>query len=96
MALRFEWDSRKASTNQAKHGVSFDEASTVFGDPLSMTIVDPDHSEDESRWVTIGASHRGRILVVVHTDRFGALRLISARRATGAELKTYEKGIPKG
>jgi uncharacterized DUF497 family protein len=67
MGLRFEWDRRKAARNLAKHGLSFDEASTVFADRLSLTIPDPDHSEDEDRWIIIGQSNRGRLLVVVHT-----------------------------
>jgi len=69
MALTFEWDTNKARWNLAKHGVSFEESSTVFGDPRSLTIPDPVHSKVEERFVTIGTSHRGKLLVVVHTER---------------------------
>ena len=92
MGITFEWDARKADTNAAKHGVLFDEAATVFGDPLSLTIADPVHSEGEDRCITVGASHRGRILVVAHTDRGGRIRIISARTATRSERRTYEEG----
>jgi len=85
MGLRFEWDSRKAARNLAKHGLSFDEASTVFADGLSVTIPDPDHSEDEERWIIIGQSHRGRLLVVVHTEDDNTVRIISAREAEKRE-----------
>lgn len=91
MALLFEWDSRKANTNLAKHGVTFDEASTVFQDALAITIGDPLHSEDEERFVLIGHSHRSRLLVVIHTERGNQIRIISARPATAAERNTYEK-----
>jgi uncharacterized DUF497 family protein len=91
MGLTFEWDDRKARANLRKHGVSFEEASTIFGDPLSITIPDPLHSDDEERFVTIGSTsdHR-RILVVVHVDRNGRIRIISARPATLRERKQYE------
>lgn len=69
MGLNFEWDARKAASNRRKHGVDFEEASTAFGDPLSITIPDPGHSQDEDRFVLIGESFRGRLLVVVHTER---------------------------
>ena len=95
MALRFEWNSAKAARNVAKHGVTFDEASTVFGDAISITIADRRHSDEEDRWVTIGSTPRGRILVVVHTDRFDGLRVISAREATRIERETYEKALSK-
>ena len=88
--MRFEWDPAKAVVNMAKHGVSFDEGSTVFGDPLAGTVVDPLHSMDEVRFVTIGNSSSRRLLVVVHTDSDGAVRIISARRATQRERKRYE------
>jgi uncharacterized protein len=91
MALSFEWDSRKAMQNLRKHGVSFEEAATVFGDPLSMTIVDPVHSEVEERFVTIGMSISNRLLVVIHTDRNRNIRLISSREATSRERMTYEE-----
>ncbi len=90
--LIFEWDAHKALRNLARHGVSFEEAATVFGDPLSLTIEDPLHSTDEDRFVTIGQSVRGRALVVVHTDRGDALRIISARVATARERDAYEEG----
>ena len=77
--MRFEWDFEKAARNLAKHGVSFVEASTAFGDPLSVTIADPLHSLSEHRFVLFGMSERGRLLAVVHTDRDGTTRIISAR-----------------
>jgi hypothetical protein len=91
VALRFEWDIRKAESNLAKHGVSFEEAATVFGDPLSVTIADPDHSEGEDRFVTIGVSFQARTLVVVHADRSDTIRIISARPATRGERNDYEE-----
>jgi uncharacterized protein len=86
-----EWDLRKAGTNLRKHGVDFHEAASVLDDPLSTTFPDPDHSLEEARFLTIGASPSGRILVVAHTDRGDAVRLISARRATPRERKFYEQ-----
>jgi uncharacterized DUF497 family protein len=91
MALLFEWDPRKARRNLTVHGVSFDEASTAFQDPLSKTIADPLHSEDEERFVLLGHSHRNRLLVVVHTERGDRIRLISARVASNRERATYEE-----
>lgn len=91
MGLTFEWDQKKATSNRRKHGVAFDEAATAFGDPLSITIPDPGHSQDEDRFVLIGESFRGRLLVVVHTVRGDTLRLISARTATPTERRTYEQ-----
>ena len=91
MPLSFEWDENKASSNFAKHRVSFDEASSVFGDPLSITISDPAHSQAEDRFIIIGNSHRQKLLVVVHTDRGDNIRIISARRASRRERKTYEE-----
>ncbi|MBU4273012.1 MAG: BrnT family toxin [Planctomycetes bacterium] len=91
MSLQFEWDSGKAKSNMAKHGVLFDEASTVFQDPLSLTISDPLHSADEERFVQIGHSCHNRLLVVVHTDRGGRVRIISARAATKRERRNHEK-----
>ena len=93
MPLQFEWDDHKARTNLAKHGVSFEEASTVFADPLSITIADPAHSQAEDRFIILGRSHRRLLLVVVHTGRGDKLRLISARRASRNERKQYEEGI---
>ena len=89
--MRFEWDQTKATTNLAKHGVSFEEAATVFGDPLSDTFDDPDHSADEQRFLIVGASDRGRILVVAHTDDGAVVRIISAREPTAGERKSYEE-----
>jgi uncharacterized protein len=91
MSLEFEWDNRKASRNIKKHGVSFEEATTVFGDTLSRTIPDPLHSEDEDRFVIIGGSVRRRLLVVVFTERQEKIRIISARLATRRERKDYEE-----
>ena len=88
--LIFEWDPQKAESNIEKHGVSFEEASTVFRDPLSITIGDPLHSTDEQRMVQIGISHKNRLLVVVHTERSGNIRIISARKATKNERNNYE------
>ena len=89
---RVEWDARKAATNLRKHGVSFEEASSVFFDPLAATGSDPDHSLSERRFVTFGVSSSGRLLVVAHAERADAIRIISARRATRAERKLYEEG----
>ena len=90
--MRFEWDPRKAKRNFEKHGVSFEEAATAFGDPRSLTDYDPDHSEEEDRFVLLGATHLGRLVVVVHTDRGENVRLISARLATKRERRTYASG----
>jgi len=90
--VRFEWDPEKAASNLTRHGVSFDEASTVFGDPLAITIVDPDHSVDEERWLTKGVSLQRRVLIVWHTDRGCTVRIIGARQATPNERRTYESG----
>ena len=92
MPLSFEWDENKAKSNLAKHGVSFEEASTVFGDPLSLTIPDPAHSQAEDRSIIVGNSHRRKLLVVVHTERGDNVRIISARRASRRERKSYEEG----
>ena len=89
--MNFEWDPNKAATNLEKHGISFDEASTAFFDPLSSTILDPRDSDDETRFVLIGLTYSGRLVVVVHTDRGEAVRLISARLATRSERRTYEQ-----
>lgn len=90
MPLLFEWNPGKARANARKHGVTFDEASTAFADALSVTIPDPLHSEEEDRLILIGLSHRNRLLVVVHTDRGGRIRIISARRATRKERRQHE------
>jgi hypothetical protein len=91
MPLSFEWDERKARSNAKKHGVTFDEASTVFGDARSLTIPGPVHSEVEERFVTMGSSHRGKLVVVVHTERRDNIRIISARPANRRERKAYEE-----
>jgi len=91
--IAFEWDPRKDSTNRRKHGVEFAEASTVFDDPLSITISDPDHEVDEERFVIIGISAKGSLLAVVHTVRRERIRLISARSATTRERRNYEETI---
>jgi uncharacterized DUF497 family protein len=88
--MQFEWDRDKAAANLKKHSVSFDEAVTVFYDPLSATLDDPDHSVGERRFITIGYSVRDRLLVVSYTERGAVLRLISARRATAKERKRHE------
>lgn len=88
--MRFEWDPGKAARNLVKHGVSFAEASTVFGDPLTVTITDPRHSHGEERLVVFGVSNRGRLLAVAHADRDGTTRIISARVATRHEREQYE------
>lgn len=87
--MQFEWDPDKDRENQAKHGVSFDEASTVFGDPLAITIDDPDHSLEEHRLLTTGNSNRQRLVIVAHTDRDERIRIISAREVTSAERRDY-------
>jgi hypothetical protein len=87
----FEWDDAKAALNVSRHGVSFREASTVFQDPYAITTEDPDHSELEDRWVTVGLSLVSRILLVVHTYRDTRIRIISARKATAFERAQYGK-----
>jgi uncharacterized DUF497 family protein len=91
MPLSFEWDESKAKSNLAKHGVSFEEASTVFGDPWSLTIPDPVHSQGEERAIVPGQSHQRKLLVVVHTERGDNIRIFSARPAGRRERKTYEE-----
>ena len=90
--MDFEWDETKAESNERKHGVSFTEAMTVFADPLSVTGYDPRHADDEDRFLTMGTSVGGRLLVLSHTDRGDAVRIISARLATRREQKDYEDG----
>lgn len=89
--MRFEWDRNKAAGNIAKHKVSFEEAATVFGDPLSDTFDDPDHSAGERRFLIIGHSENGRLLIVAHTDDGETVRIISAREPTRSERETYER-----
>jgi uncharacterized DUF497 family protein len=92
MALQFAWDARKAAANQRKHGVSFAEAATAFGDPLSLTIPDPDHSQDEDRFLLIGRSTQQHLVVVAHAERGDTIRIISARPASRRERIAYEEG----
>jgi len=89
--MDFEWDPNKAEINLRKHGVSFAEAGTVFGDELAITVPDPDHSDDENRYITVGWSNRRSLLIVSHTDRDDKIRIISARELTPRERKTYEE-----
>ncbi len=91
--MSYEWDPAKASSNIQKHGVSFEEATTVFNDPQAMTIDDPLHSVGEVREVTIGYSQVLRLLLVIHTDRGENLRIISARLANSQERKIYDRGF---
>ena len=88
--MKFTWNRRKDVANLEKHGLSFAEASTVFGDPLTASIPDPDHSEGEVRFVTMGYSARNRLIVVCHTEEGDTVRIISAREATPYERKKYE------
>jgi len=90
--VRFEWDPDKAARNLKAHGISFEEAASVFGNPLAVTFFDPDHSENEDRYLTFGESQENRLLAVVHTDREEAVRLISAREVTRQERRQYEEG----
>ena len=89
--MDFEWDENKAETNLRKHGVSFEDACSVFLDPLALSGSDPEHSVEESRYITFGMSLLGRMLCVSHTYRPGAIRIIMARRVTRGERKTYEE-----
>jgi uncharacterized DUF497 family protein len=90
--VRFEWDPSKAKKNLNKHGVSFEEATSVFYDALMVTGADPDHSVGEERLISFGVSSSGRLLVVAHTERGSTIRIISARIATRLERKIYEEG----
>jgi len=90
--MEFEWDKEKAAANLAKHGVSFEEAKTVFDDPLYIDFYDPDHSVDEHRYIIIGESQQRRMLIVSYTERDDIVRLISAREVTRSERETYEEG----
>ena len=89
--MEFEWDPKKAARNFRKHGLSFTEAATVFRDPLSVTVHDPDHSRDEHRYITLGKSNRFRSLMVSHAERGERVRIISAREMTRAEREAYEE-----
>ena len=90
--MSFVWDTKKAAASYRKHSVSFEEASSALRDTFSATAHDPDHSEDEDRFVTFGVSSRGRLLAVSHTERGNSIRIISARLATNAERQIYEEG----
>jgi len=91
MDMRFEWDEAKAAVNLTKHGIRFEEAQTVFGDETSITIYDEQHSDDEDRYIDIGRSVNGRILVVVYTESETSIRIISCRQATAKERRQYEQ-----
>lgn len=90
--MNYEWDPQKAKTNFEKHGVSFEEGITVFNDPLYVDFYDPDHSADEHRYIIIGLSSAGQLLLVSYTERENTIRLISAREVTSAERRAYEEG----
>jgi len=91
VALRFTWDPLKASANERKHRITFREATTVFDDPLSVTIADPDHSNGEERFLLLGHSKQGHFLVVAHCERGRVIRIINARRANRRERRVYEE-----
>ena len=91
MGYIFEWDGKKAESNVRKHGLTFEEATTVFGDPLGLLMPDPDHSRGEERYLLLGMSTQQRLLVVAFTERAPRTRLISARRATRSERRRYEE-----
>ena len=93
--LIFTWDHRKADQNARRHGVSFVEAASAFGDPLSVTIEDAEHSVGEMRYILIGEGHHGRLVVVAHADSGETIRIISARQATGRERRDYEEEEPR-
>ncbi|GCL59817.1 BrnT family toxin [Microcystis aeruginosa] len=90
--MQFEWNKNKAVKNLSKQGVSFEEAKTVFDDPLYVDFYDPEHSESEERYLIVGESDRGRLLIVSYTERGDVIRLISAREVTQTEREAYEKG----
>lgn len=90
--MEYEWDPRKAASNLAKHGVSFDEAASIFEDPMTYTVADPDHSDDESRHLSFGMTRNGRLLAVIHTHKIDTTRIINARKATRHERGIYEEG----
>lgn len=92
MNLIFEWGENKARTNLKDHKISFDEAKTVFNDPFLVTFPDPEHSDEEQRYINLGCSTKGRVLVVIHTERGENIRLISCRKATKSERRDYEEG----
>ncbi len=90
--MKIEWDPRKAKSNLEKHGVSFEEAATALSDPMAATGADPDHSITEQRYVTLGLSEKGRLVVVSHTEKGETIRIISARKASKGEREIYEEG----
>lgn len=90
--MKFEWDENKATKSFTKHGVTFSEAKTVFDDPLYVDFYDPHHSGDEDRYLIVGKSNRGRLLIVSYTERKNAVRIISTREVTRAEREAYEEG----
>ncbi|MCA1566655.1 MAG: BrnT family toxin [Acidobacteria bacterium] len=90
--MELEWDETKAAANLSKHGISFDEAQTVFNDPLYVDFYDPDHSFEERRYIIVGESQRGRLLLVSYAERDDVVRLVSAREVTRAEREVYEEG----
>lgn len=90
--MEFEWDKQKAKSNLSKHGISFEEAQTVFDDPLYVDFYDPDHSEDEDRYIIVGESSNSRVLLVSYTERGDKIRIISARQVTKQELLAYQEG----
>jgi len=90
--VKFEWDNSKAAKNKKKHGISFHEAATIFGDPLAITFNDPDHSQNEQRLITFGASRLNRYIVVSHTERNGKMRIVSAREMLKHERRIHEEG----
>jgi uncharacterized DUF497 family protein len=89
--MEFQWDDEKAASNLAKHGVSFEEAQTAFGDPLYVDFFDPRHSADEPRYILVGQSRPGRLLIISYTERDNVTRLISARKVTPTEREAYEE-----
>ena len=91
MKPEFEWDSQKAEKNVQKHGVTFAEASSVFHDPMFITLLDDEHSDKEERFITIGMSNKNRLVMIAHTERESRIRIISARKATKHEEKFYEE-----
>ncbi|MBN2314350.1 MAG: BrnT family toxin [Sedimentisphaerales bacterium] len=93
--IEFEWDPKKARANLQKHRINFAEAATVLSDPLGITVFDPDHSQEEDRYITVGISERGRALMVAHTDRDCRIRIISARVLSRTEREQYEKEVRK-
>ena len=93
--IEFEWDPQKARANRLKHRLSFGEAATVLRDSLGITVFDPDHSQEEDRYITVGTSNRGRAMMLAHTERGNRIRIISARALSRAEREQYEEEIRK-